>query len=157
MKAPKVPSNQVCELVATYRQGSEYKPSKISASHDAHDFMRPSWPCEMNVREACVAMYLNRNNRILNWSLISIGGTSGTLVDSKIIFSGALMYGASSIIMMHNHPSGENKASQADLGLTRKLISAAKLLDMIILDHLIIFPDGTYRSMSDHGDVNFSQ
>ena len=76
---------------------------------------------------------LNRANRVLQREQISTGGTAGTVVDAKVVFRRALHQRASSIILAHNHPSGNLHPSQADLDLTRKLVAAGKHLDIPVL------------------------
>jgi len=80
---------------------------------------------------------------------VSRGGTSGTVVDAKIIFAAAIKARADGIILAHNHPSGNLQPSQADLDLTRKLRQAGEVLDISILDHLILAPDSGYYSFAD--------
>ena len=82
---------------------------------------------------------------------ISIGGVAGTIVDTKLIFSAALQCLASGIVLMHNHPSGNTKPSQADIRITKKIKEAAKHLDITILDHVIITPEKNYYSFADEG------
>jgi len=95
-------------------------------------------------------MMLNRNNRVTKIETISVGGVAGTVVDPKIIFKRALEEQASSIILCHNHPSGNLKPSQPDLNLTKKLCAAGKTLEVNVLDHLIISDQG-YFSFLDEG------
>lgn len=91
---------------------------------------------------------LNRANQVVKKQQISSGGVSGTVADPKIIFKLALDELASSIILVHNHPSGNLKASQADISLTKKLVEAGRMLEIPILDH-IIFTDNAYLSFAD--------
>ncbi len=81
---------------------------------------------------------------------ISVGGVSGTVVDPKKVFKIALDGGASSIIICHNHPSGNIKPSDSDIRLTKKITEAGNLLDIRVLDH-IISGDNTYFSFADEG------
>ena len=81
--------------------------------------------------------------------LISKGGLAGTVADPKIIFHTALQYQASSMMLIHNHPSGNLKPSQQDFSLTKNLSAAGKMLD-IVIDHLIITDNG-YFSFGDKG------
>ena len=94
------------------------------------------------------AMYLNRNHRLLFKRQISRGGVSGTVVDPKLIFKFAVDHLASAVIVAHNHPSGQLKPSTSDIRLTEKLVSAGKLLESPLLDHLILNSD-TYLSFAD--------
>jgi len=93
---------------------------------------------------------LNRANHIIKKQNISEGGFAGTIVDPKKVFHFALENKASSIILCHNHPSGNVKPSDADIKLTRKLKDAGNALDICILDHVIIGSEN-YFSFADEG------
>lgn len=97
-------------------------------------------------------LLLNQSNLILGKEQISLGGTAGTVVDAKILFRKAIQGLASSIILVHNHPSGNLQPSQADLDITQKLKAAGKTLDIPVLDHLIISNKG-YYSFADEGKM----
>ncbi len=122
----------------------------ITSALDAEKVFRNIWSPSIELREECYALFLNRANRVLGWYLISIGGSAGTVVDPKIIFSTALICKAQGIIMAHNHPSGNTQPSAADLDLTKKLVEAAKLLEIGFLDHLILTKKHFY-SFADEG------
>lgn len=100
--------------------------------------------------EAFWVMMLNRANRLISCVMISEGGLSGTIADPKKIFNAALERKASSIIVVHNHPSGNLKPSEMDIRLTRRLKEAGALLELPVLDHLIL-GDGKYFSFADEG------
>ena len=93
-------------------------------------------------------LLLNRANKLIDSIQISIGGVAGTVVDAKMVFQKALQHLASSIILAHNHPSGNLRPSQADIDLTKKLKQAGQHLDIQVLDHLII-THSAYTSMAD--------
>jgi len=93
---------------------------------------------------------MNRANKVLKKERVSVGGTSVTVVDAKILFRKAIEGHATSLILCHNHPSGQLRPSQADLNLTQSLKAAGKTLDINIMDHLII-ADGGYYSFADEG------
>ncbi|MDJ1478930.1 DNA repair protein RadC [Cytophagaceae bacterium YF14B1] len=93
---------------------------------------------------------LNRSNIVMKKVQISVGGVSGTVADPKLIFKTALENLASSIILVHNHPSGNLKPSQADKDLTHKLKEAGKYLEIPVLDHVII-TEKSYFSFADEG------
>ncbi len=97
-------------------------------------------------------LYLNRSNKIIAKERISIGGVAGTIADVKIIFKKAMELLSSAIILIHNHPSGNLKPSQADLNLTKKVVEAGKLMEVSTLDHLIV-TDGGYYSFADEGSL----
>lgn len=81
---------------------------------------------------------------------VSTGGMCGTIADPRVIFAAALKACATSIILAHNHPSGNLQPSQSDIDLTNKLKAAGKLLDIEVLDHIILAED-TYLSFADEG------
>ena len=103
-----------------------------------------------NTYEAFYILLLNRANRIIREVQISEGGFSGTVADPKKIFKIALEHGASSIILCHNHPSGNIQPSDADIKLTQKLKSAGEMLDLPVIDHIIIGEEN-YYSFADEG------
>jgi len=120
----------------------------IRTSKDAYQLLKPHL-ADLNHEEFWV-IYLNRAARLIRKACVSRGGLSGTVVDSKLILKAALQLQASSLILAHNHPSGQLNPSHADKQVTQKLISAASSLDMIIADHLIL--NGTsYVSFADEG------
>ena len=93
-------------------------------------------------------LYLNNSNRVLQKKQISVGGKTGTLVDPRIVFRFAIEFGATAIILAHNHPSGSLVPSQSDKTLTQKLKQAGATLDIKLLDHLII-TEKDYFSFAD--------
>ena len=121
---------------------------KISSSDDAFQIIYPLL-ADLPHEEFHV-LYLNRANKVMFTQAISRGGVSGTVADAKLIFQYAVQQLASSIILCHNHPSGQLKPSQADIQLTKKLIQAGKVLEISVLDHLIV-ADKSYFSFADEG------
>lgn len=124
------------------------KKMKIARSNDIYIYLSEKF-YELKHEEFYIIL-LNRANEIIHKEQISKGGLSGTIADGKIIFKIALDYLASSIILCHNHPSGQIKPSKEDLLLTSKLIDFGKMIELPILDH-IIFTDNGYFSFADEG------
>ena len=120
----------------------------VRSSRDAYQLLKPHLS-DLNHEEFWV-IYLNRAARLIKKECVSRGGLAGTIVDSKLIMKAALQLQASSLILAHNHPSGQLNPSQADKHVTQKLISAAGSLDMIISDHLIL-TSTSYISFADEG------
>ncbi|WP_291777253.1 DNA repair protein RadC [Cecembia sp.] len=121
---------------------------KISSSADVYHLMKPELLDEPI--EHFYVILLNRSNHVIKKQLISKGGISGTIADPKIIFKHALDNLASSMILVHNHPSGNIKPSEQDRRLTSRLKSVGQNLEVPVLDH-IIFTDVAYFSFSDEG------
>ena len=99
-----------------------------------------------------LVVFLNNSNRTLGYSIASIGGITGTLVDVRLVLRGALLTQSTSIILVHNHPSGSLNPSLSDLSLTDKVKKAASLMDIKLLDHLILTDCGFY-SFADEGRI----
>lgn len=121
---------------------------RVSGSKEVYQAILPQF-ADLNHEEFWMLL-INRASRISSRHLISKGGQAGTIADPKIIFNTALLNHAASIILAHNHPSGNLKPSQADIMLTNKLHAAGQLLDLPVLDHLIVTDQG-YFSFADEG------
>lgn len=122
------------------------KKPKITCSSDVFELMKAHL-LDIPHEEFWIIM-LNRANQVIKKQLTSSGGVSGTVADPKIIFKRALDELASSIILVHNHPSGNIKPSQADINLTKNLKDAGNMLEIPVLDHLI-FTNDQYFSFAD--------
>lgn len=103
----------------------------------------------LNIQEQVYLIYLNDSNEVISWRSICTGTSSNTLFDIKFGLSCALNCLASKIIIAHNHPSGILKPSKNDINMTQKLYTAANILDMTLIDHLII-NRLTYYSFADN-------
>lgn len=145
--------SNLAEIEISYR--TKVRPSerkKISNSTDSADVAKEIFNTDtIEYREEFLILCLNRTNHVLGWVKVSSGGMSATIADPKVIFSVALKAAASSIILMHNHPSGIPYPSTPDIDLTKKLVAAGRLLDINVLDHLIITPEGRFFSFADEG------
>ena len=116
---------------------------QINTSDDVYRVLKENWNYEIiEFIEEFKVLLLNRANRVIGIVPISVGGTAGTIADPKVIYVSALKANAASIILAHNHPSGNLKASHADIELTKKLKNAGLFLDLPILDHVILTKDG---------------
>ena len=138
------------EVSAVYKKNNSVRNIKVSSAQDVNDFIRTIYPVGINIREAMLVVFLNNSNRTLGYSVASIGGITGTVVDVRLILRDALLTQSTSIILVHNHPSGNLKPSQADISITDKVKKAAKFMDIRLLDHLII-TENQYYSMADEG------
>ncbi len=136
------------ELGRRRKETENPEKTKIGSSKDAYDYMYASLS-DLPHEEFWV-LFLNRANMVIKKDRISIGGVSGTVADVRMIFKMAVENLACGIILVHNHPSGNKEASQADKQLTQKLREAGRVLDVPILDHLI-FTDNSYFSFADEG------
>ena len=121
---------------------------RITSSRAVFEIMQPIIG-ELPHEEFWV-LYLNNSNKVICKTQISKGGITGTLVDTRLVFQTALEHYATSVILIHNHPSGKLQASDADKQITRKLIEAGKHLDILVLDHIIV-TEKSYFSFADEG------
>ena len=138
------------ELGRRRKETEGVKRGKITSSKDIFEFFRAQF-LDLPHEEFHVLL-LNRSNAVIRKEFVSRGGVSGTVVDPKIIFKIALENLASSVILCHNHPSGNVRPSDPDISLTRKLKEAGALLEIPILDHLIVSDSG-YFSFADEGMI----
>lgn len=99
-------------------------------------------------KEIFLVLYLNARNQLLHKEFVSIGTLNSTLVHPREVFAPAISHAAASLILAHNHPSGDCQPSEEDVALTKRLISAGELLGIEVLDHLIITPTA-YLSMKE--------
>lgn len=144
-------NNKVSEVQLKYKRMAPHTGARITSSSIAADIFRSDWE-DIDYIETFKVLYLDRRNNVLAVHRISTGGTAGVIVDAKIIFQGALLIHASHIILAHNHPSGDTAPSNVDIQLTKKLMTAAKYLDLEVLDHIIISSEG-YTSLADTGRI----
>lgn len=141
----------VKEVTCVYKKTEHKIPfGKIRRSSDAADYFRKIIGDQIDVREHCYAIFLSRNASVLGYYTICIGGSSRAIVDVKLLFSSALTCGADSIILGHNHPSGELIASRADKEITKDIDKIGELMDIKLRDHVIVTQDSHY-SFADDG------
>ena len=144
------PVLKVCEIELIYKPA--IRPSQrpqVATSQELRELLQEN--CDENkikLVEEFKVILLNMANRVIGLVDISLGRFSGTIADPKVIFVTDLKAGASSLILAHNHPSGNLKSSRSDISLTQKIIAADGLLDISVLDHLIMTAEG-YLSFAD--------
>lgn len=126
------------------RRNGEFRDEKpkIVSSQSVYDLMQPLIG-ELNHEEFWI-LYLNGANRLEARVQLSKGGMTATLVDVRLVFKLAMQHGATSVILCHNHPSGNLTPSESDKNLTRKIIQGGKLLDIKVIDHVIVTDQGHF-------------
>ena len=132
------------------RRASQEIPEKpqIGSSKDAYQVFKIHLS-DLRTEEFW-ALFLNQNNRVLHISQLTQGGINQSLVDLRVLFKIAMDHFATGIIVSHNHPSGNLKPSQEDIGITKKIKEAGELLNIQLLDHLII-TQNSYLSFAAEG------
>jgi DNA repair protein RadC len=121
---------------------------QIKSSQSVNDLMAPLIADIQH--EEFWLLCLNRTNKVIGRYKISQGGLSGTVIDTRIILKKSIDVLASSIIVCHNHPSGNKQPSEADIKITDKLKKAAETLEIKLLDHVIVTTEGHF-SFADEG------
>lgn len=143
--------SQIAEVKLSYM--SKVKASdrpKINSSADAFRIIYETWDHDsIEHIEEFKLLLLNRSNKALGITTISKGGISGTITDVRVILQYAIKANASSIIIAHNHPSGNLEPSEADRRITQKIKDAAEIMEISVLDHLLIVPQKEYYSFAD--------
>ncbi|NAY92907.1 DNA repair protein RadC [Muricauda sp. JGD-17] len=131
------------------RRGQDHKKIiKITGSKEVFELLFPLMG-ELQHEEFWI-VYLNNSNKVIFKGQLSKGGITGTLVDVRLVLKQALELSAVGIILAHNHPSGNLRASKSDIEITEKLKTTAEALDIKVLDHLIL-TQHDYLSFADEG------
>ncbi|MEN9582299.1 MAG: hypothetical protein RL641_253 [Candidatus Parcubacteria bacterium] len=141
-----ITSENFSEIQVQYTPSTKAKEKvKITSAQEAMELFRKIWKEEtIELHESMYILFLNRANYIIGWYNLSKGGMSGTVCDPRLVFGIALKCAAISIIIAHNHPSGNDQPSASDIQLTKNLVESGKLLEILVLDHLIITTDKFY-------------
>jgi DNA repair protein RadC len=137
------------ELIRRCQVAEVLEKPKISNSRDAYLHVKH---LEQSLYEEFWIVVLNKANRVIDRIKVSEGGLTGTVVDPRKVYKLALDAYATSLILVHNHPSGNLAPSEADITITTKLVNAGKMLDIAVLDHIIIGCEQFY-SFADNGII----
>ena len=133
---------KACEIIACFELGRRMlKGKKSSILLSPKDVWERMEDIRGSKKEHFVVFYLDSRNQEIQREIISVGTLNESLVHPREVFEGAIKNNASSIIIAHNHPSGDLEPSQADVEITKKLIHAGKILDIKILSHVIVIKD----------------
>lgn len=129
---------------------SSFQKAKIKSSKDAYDYIKQFYKDDISIFESFFILLLNRQNNTIGYAKISQGGIIGTIVDVKIIAKYVVDTLASSVILAHNHPSGNKIPSNADKSITNKIKEGLKLFEVQVLDHIVLTEED-YYSFADNG------
>ena len=122
----------------------------IRSSKDAADFIRQFYSDDIGIFESFFLLLLDQSNTTTGYAKISQGGIAGTVVDPRIVAKYAIESLSPSVVLCHNHPSGNLKPSDADIAITNKIKAGLQLFDITVLDHIILTED-SYTSFADDG------
>ncbi len=138
------------EIRVSYKPGLKSRPP-ITGTVEAYQFISSLWAKELiTLQEQIMAVFMNRTGQVIGYRLLNTGNISNCHIDTRLLVSLALHCMASSVIIAHNHPSGNLTPSDADITLTKKVSEALLLIDVTLLDHMII-STGDWFSMSAKG------
>lgn len=145
----------VAEVELRYRTNVNPKDrAQVKSSQDAYEIFYKDWNKNtIEYFEEFKVLLLNRNHKVLGMTTLTKGSTTGTIVDVKQLLQYALKTNASSVIVAHNHPSGNLEPSEADKNITKKIIAGCDAIDIKLLDHLIIVQKGGFFSFADEGMI----
>lgn len=127
-----------------------YSTRRIQSTSDADELVR-QFLDELD-REAMIVVALNAKSEPTCLQVISIGSLSASIVHPREVFKVAILSNAYSILLAHNHPSGDTTPSQEDIKLTKRIKNASDIMGISLLDHLIIGSDG-YYSFKENGEL----
>lgn len=131
---------------------SEGEKKKIHNSDEMASILEHNWEAgTIDATESFYVALLDRSNSVKGIVLHSKGGLTGTVIDTRTILAAALLSLSSSIIVAHNHPSGNTQPSDADIKMTKKLKLAAEHMEIKLLDHIIITKSNGYFSFTNEG------
>jgi hypothetical protein len=144
--------NQIDELDAEFKireievtfNKEAYFFGQVSSSNDVYNFLKSQILKGIEIQEHFIALYLNQANKIIGYYHHSTGTINATMVDVEIVVAVALKTLAKSVIISHNHPSGNLQPSEADRQLTRRIKESLKLFDVMLIDHIIVTKGGYY-------------
>ena len=140
----------VFELARKLEGFTDEPKRKIRSPADVYSILYPKM--REQKREKLVALLLDTKNQVLREEVISIGSLNANIVHPREVFKAALLESCASVILSHNHPSGDPTPSREDIAVTEKLVEGGKLLGIDVLDHVVI-GDGRYVSLKDEGYV----
>lgn len=138
----------VFELARKLESFTDEPKRKIRSPADVYSILYPKM--REQKRERLVALLLDTKNQVLREEVISIGSLNANIVHPREVFKAALMESCASVILSHNHPSGDPTPSREDIAVTEKLVEGGKLLGIDVLDHVVI-GEGRYVSLKDEG------
>lgn len=144
---------KACEIVAMLELGRRLLKDKQSTLLlSPQDVWNELKDIRNHKKEHFVVFFLDSRNQEIKREIISIGTLNTNLVHPREVFESAIRHNAAQILIAHNHPSGDTRPSSEDIALTRRLVSAGKVLGIKILDHIIVSSHG-FSSCRDLGII----
>ncbi|MBI5134187.1 MAG: DNA repair protein RadC [Candidatus Taylorbacteria bacterium] len=136
-----IPIVKACQIVASSELGRRFykssggRSAKVRSAKDVSNYVRDMHELS---KECLRGLYMNNHHQIIHDEVLSMGTLDANIVHPREVWKPALEYGASAVILVHNHPSGVVAASEADVEITRQLVLAGKIMGIPLLDHVIV-------------------
>ena len=137
------------------QQAQEAVPPQFCSPDDAAKIVTPLLRAEPS--EVMLALLLNTEHRLIGVTVVGRGGIDHVPAEPREVFRTAILANAATVLLAHNHPSGDPEPSQPDLDVTRRLAAAGRLLGIPLLDHLVIGDSGRYVSIRDREPNRFDE
>lgn len=137
-------------LFSLKKNQTQFPTSSIKSSKDAYNVISQYYGDDIDVFESFFLLLLNTSNNTIGYAKISQGGIAGTIVDVKIIAKYCIDSLCSGVVLAHNHPSGNCNPSDADRKVTSRIKEALKLIDVLVLDHIILTSDDYFSFGDNH-------
>ena len=138
--------------VVKERSGNyDFEDKVVSSPDKARDILEEVFELSELAEEVFILVCLDTKNRVTGLFKVSQGSLNASIVHPREVFKRALLQNANSIILAHNHPSGDVTPSGEDISLTRRLQEAGNLLGVVVLDHIIVGVNGNYKSFREDG------
>jgi DNA repair protein RadC len=137
-----IPLAKACQIVACFELGRRFfespvaqMPVEIRTASQVFEYVKDM----RNLSKECLrGLYLDARYHVIHDEVVSLGTLSSNIVHPREVFRPALEYSASAVILVHNHPSGIEKPSEADIAITRQIVAAGKILGIGVLDHVVV-------------------
>lgn len=129
------------------------KPIALS-SRNMHAFLFPKFEEFIEHHEEFHVLMLNKAMKVLGHAALFTGGIDSATIDIRIVMQAAILSNCCCLVLAHNHPSGALTPSAADRNITKRISQACKLMDIALIDHIILAPDGSYYSFADQAEVS---
>jgi DNA repair protein RadC len=149
-----IPLIKAIQIVACAELGKRFfqeNPSSAPTIRTARDVFEYLHDMRSLPREHMRGIYLNIHHKVIHDEVISIGTVNSSLIHPREVFKPGIEYNAAAVILAHNHPSGVVSPSQADIDITKQLVSAGKIIGIHLIDHVIVTP-GSFASI----DVDYN-
>lgn len=144
---PGIGNDKAATLLAAFElsrriqvQSRWFSDKKITSPQDIADIFIPMLRDE--IKENFIVVCLNSANKIIRYVTVSVGNLNSSVVHPREIFKAAIENDSASIILIHNHPSGNPEPSNEDISITKKVVESGKIMDIPVFDHIIVAGNG---------------